>query len=52
MYTLDIYNSKDCGNKFVSNNHIGWIMFMGILLSTLLKTTNDDKHEDAKLISN
>jgi len=52
VHTLDINNSNDCGKKFVSNNHVGWIMFLGIALSTLLKTSNDDKNENTNLANN
>ncbi|VVC28933.1 Hypothetical protein CINCED_3A002455 [Cinara cedri] len=53
VYTLDINNPKDCSAKFVSNNHVGWIMFLGIALSTLLKTSNDnDESENNNLKSN
>lgn len=50
--TLDIYNPKDCADKFVSNNHVGWIMFLGIALSTLLKSSESDESETTNLISN
>lgn len=50
--TLDIYNPKDCGDKFVSNNHIGWIMFLGIALSTLLQKSDESENENMNLIPN
>lgn len=44
--TLDINNPKDCRDTFVSNNHIGWIMFLGIALSTLLQTSDESENEN------
>ncbi|XP_050441529.1 4-hydroxybenzoate polyprenyltransferase, mitochondrial [Adelges cooleyi] len=44
--TLDINNPADCGEKFISNNHIGWIMFLGIMLSTLLKKPNNKEDDE------
>jgi hypothetical protein len=43
---LDIYNPKDCSDKFVSNNHVGWILFLGIALSTLLKKMPDESENE------
>lgn len=47
---MDIYNPKDCSNKFVSNNHVGWIMFLGIALGTLLKTPDESENENINSI--
>jgi len=52
VWTLDIHSPKDCADKFVSNNHVGWIMFLGIALGTLLKTSDDDEIENVSSISN
>jgi len=49
--TLDINNPKDCGAKFVSNNHIGWIMFLGIALSTLLKISDESENQNVNSIT-
>lgn len=49
---MDIYNPKDCSDKFVSNNHIGWIMFLGIALSTLLQKSDESENENMNLIPN
>lgn len=38
--TLDIDDPDDCWKKFKDNTQIGWILFTGIFLSTLIK---DDK---------
>ncbi|KAF7391394.1 hypothetical protein HZH66_009874 [Vespula vulgaris] len=35
--TLDINNPKDCAQKFISNQRIGMMIFVGIILSNLLK---------------
>ena len=37
IYTLDINNVQDCGNKFVSNSRIGLILFLGITLGSYFK---------------
>lgn len=50
--SLDIYNPKDCRDKFVSNNHVGWIVFFGIALSTWLKKSNHNENEKTNQISN
>lgn len=35
--TLDIENGEDCAKKFVSNRHVGLVLFLGIVLGTYLK---------------
>lgn len=37
IYTLNIYSPSDCSFKFISNKNVGLILFIGIILSTLLK---------------
>lgn len=37
LYTLNIDNPNDCGKKFVSNQRVGLILFLGIVLGNLLK---------------
>jgi len=37
MFTLKINDSHDCWKKFKRNTQIGWILFLGIVLSTYLK---------------
>lgn len=34
----------------MSNNHVGWIMFLGISLGTLLKTSDDNKNDNTSSI--
>ncbi|XP_063232960.1 4-hydroxybenzoate polyprenyltransferase, mitochondrial [Bacillus rossius redtenbacheri] len=38
LYTLDINSPKDCSTKFISNQRVGLILFIGIVLSNLLKS--------------
>lgn len=48
LYTLDIHSPADCGNKFISNKNVGLILFIGVVLSTLLKPKNkSDKHKNS-----
>lgn len=42
IYTLDIRSSSDCSHKFVSNKNVGLLIFIGIVLSTLLKKKNKE----------
>ena len=37
--TLDINNREDCGKKFNSNRRVGLILFLGIVLGTLCKSS-------------
>lgn len=49
LYTLDIHSPKDCSYKFLSNKNVGLILFLGIVLSTLLKsekTSNSKKQQE------
>ncbi|XP_063703596.1 4-hydroxybenzoate polyprenyltransferase, mitochondrial [Culicoides brevitarsis] len=47
IYSLDIHNPKDCANKFSSNNQVGLILFLGIVIGTILK---EKKEEHVKII--
>nr|XP_053652721.1 4-hydroxybenzoate polyprenyltransferase, mitochondrial-like [Cherax quadricarinatus] len=48
VWTLDINNPSDCGQKFRANRHIGLLLFAGIIGGTLLKSrhTSTDNPED------
>ncbi|XP_071452805.1 4-hydroxybenzoate polyprenyltransferase, mitochondrial [Hetaerina americana] len=37
LLTLDINSPEDCSKKFISNQRVGLILFLGIVLGTLLK---------------
>ncbi|XP_045118574.1 4-hydroxybenzoate polyprenyltransferase, mitochondrial-like isoform X2 [Portunus trituberculatus] len=37
IWTLDINNAADCGQKFRANRHIGLLLFLGIVTGNLLK---------------
>merc|ERR1719300_1657988 len=37
VWTLDINNPEDCGEKFRSNRKVGLILFLGIISGTMLK---------------
>ncbi|CAG2107075.1 unnamed protein product [Medioppia subpectinata] len=50
--TLNINDSDDCWRKFKQNTQIGWILFIGIVLSTYLKNRpNSDQRDNFKVIS-
>lgn len=49
LYTLDINSPKDCSYKFVSNKNVGLILFLGIMLSTLLKPKKTTEKENERL---
>ncbi|EDV91405.1 GH17422 [Drosophila grimshawi] len=38
IYSLNIDNPTDCAKKFLSNQQVGLILFLGIVLGTLLKS--------------
>ncbi|XP_045608249.2 4-hydroxybenzoate polyprenyltransferase, mitochondrial [Procambarus clarkii] len=40
VWTLDVNNPGDCGQKFRANRHIGLLLFAGIVGGTLLKTAH------------
>jgi hypothetical protein len=49
---LDIDNPKDCAKKFISNYHVGVILFVGIILGNLKKklsmkeeNNDEEKHQ-------
>lgn len=43
IYSLNIDNPKDCAKKFISNHHVGALIFAGIVLGTYLKKSNEQK---------
>lgn len=51
IFTLNINNPADCASKFVSNVHVGFILFCGIVLGNLLKK-NVVKEESVDKTSN
>ncbi|XP_047003510.1 4-hydroxybenzoate polyprenyltransferase, mitochondrial [Schistocerca americana] len=45
IYTLDINNVRDCQKKFVSNQKVGALLFLGIVIGNFLKKDNSE-HTD------
>ncbi|XP_037821691.1 4-hydroxybenzoate polyprenyltransferase, mitochondrial [Lucilia sericata] len=43
IYSLNINNPTDCAQKFFSNNQVGLILFLGIVLGTLMKSNDNAK---------
>ncbi|XP_012223925.2 4-hydroxybenzoate polyprenyltransferase, mitochondrial [Linepithema humile] len=39
IYSLNINNPNDCAKKFISNHRVGMILFAGIVLGNLIKTS-------------
>lgn len=50
LYSLNINNASDCGNKFLSNKHVGLILFLGIVIGNLLKPKQNKKEETEEII--
>ncbi|KAJ8941362.1 hypothetical protein NQ314_010425 [Rhamnusium bicolor] len=44
--TLNIDDPSDCSNKFISNSKVGFILFCGIILGTLLKQSDKNKSKE------
>lgn len=42
--TLNIDDPNDCASKFISNTHVGLILFIGIVLGNLLKNNEVKEH--------
>ena len=42
VWTLDINDPDDCGEKFRSNRKVGLVLFLGIVCGNLLKPKSDD----------
>lgn len=41
IISLNINNPTDCAKKFLSNHQVGLLLFIGIVLGTYLKESND-----------
>jgi 4-hydroxybenzoate polyprenyl transferase len=52
MITLKINDIDDCWKKFKRNTQIGWILFVGIVLSTYLKEKNIAPKDNFEIVSN
>ncbi|XP_018051380.1 PREDICTED: 4-hydroxybenzoate polyprenyltransferase, mitochondrial [Atta colombica] len=48
IYTLNINNPTDCMKKFVSNQNLGMILFIGIVLGNLMKKSILEKENEVK----
>ena len=47
LSTLDIHNATDCWEKFKANSQIGWILFLGLVVSTLFKEPKKEKSDSS-----
>ncbi|XP_063436044.1 4-hydroxybenzoate polyprenyltransferase, mitochondrial-like [Mytilus trossulus] len=45
LYTVDLNNADDCAAKFRSNTGLGFVMFIGIVTGTLMKTQNNENDQ-------
>lgn len=52
IYSLNINNPTDCAQKFFSNNQVGLILFLGIVLGTLMKSNDNARETNLTLSSN
>ncbi|XP_018315287.1 4-hydroxybenzoate polyprenyltransferase, mitochondrial isoform X2 [Mycetomoellerius zeteki] len=48
IYTLNINNPTDCAKKFMSNQNVGIILFIGIVLGNLMKKSMPKKENEIK----
>uniref|UniRef100_A0A1B0CS37 4-hydroxybenzoate polyprenyltransferase, mitochondrial n=1 Tax=Lutzomyia longipalpis TaxID=7200 RepID=A0A1B0CS37_LUTLO len=48
--TLNINNPQDCARKFISNHQVGFLLFLGILLGTLLQGPEKKQLPKAQII--
>ena len=51
IYTLNIHNPGDCAKKFLSNNYVGLIFFLGIAMGTFLKDP-EKKPDNNQILEN
>ncbi|KAK7870275.1 hypothetical protein R5R35_001003 [Gryllus longicercus] len=51
ILTLDVNNPSDCSSKFVSNKHVGLLLFCGIVASYLLKLNENKSRKESGNIS-
>ncbi|XP_033745312.1 4-hydroxybenzoate polyprenyltransferase, mitochondrial-like isoform X2 [Pecten maximus] len=53
IWSVNLDNADDCAAKFRSNTRLGFIMFLGVTLGTLLKVTEgeDEKEKKVAMIS-
>ncbi|XP_034952314.1 4-hydroxybenzoate polyprenyltransferase, mitochondrial [Chelonus insularis] len=47
--TLKINDPTDCAEKFISNSIVGFILFTGIVLGNLLKSSNQSSQEECAI---
>lgn len=45
LYSLNINSASDCGKTFLSNRHVGLILFLGIVIGNLLKPKQNENKE-------
>ncbi|KAG5678444.1 hypothetical protein PVAND_008117 [Polypedilum vanderplanki] len=50
IYTLNIDDPNDCAKKFLSNNHVGLILFLGIVIGVFLQNPDTTKNKDTTKI--
>jgi 4-hydroxybenzoate polyprenyltransferase len=49
VYTLNISNPVDCSIKFVSNQNVGLLLFVGIVMGKLLNYKEENNDERKKI---
>lgn len=48
LYTLNISSASDCARKFMSNHHVGLVLFLGIIIGTLCKPSSGQEAQQEK----
>ncbi|OWF41945.1 4-hydroxybenzoate polyprenyltransferase, mitochondrial-like isoform X2 [Mizuhopecten yessoensis] len=46
IWSVDLDNADDCAAKFRSNTRLGFLMFLGVTMGTLLKVAEEDEKEN------
>ncbi|XP_069141538.1 4-hydroxybenzoate polyprenyltransferase, mitochondrial-like isoform X2 [Argopecten irradians] len=48
IWSVDLDNADDCAAKFRSNTRLGFLMFLGVTLGTLLKVAEEEDEKDKR----
>lgn len=49
IYTLNVDDVSDCAKKFISNHHVGLLLFGGIILGVFMQNTDNEDESAIKL---
>ncbi|XP_060069567.1 4-hydroxybenzoate polyprenyltransferase, mitochondrial-like isoform X2 [Ylistrum balloti] len=48
VWSVDLENADDCATKFRSNSKLGFLMFIGVTIGTLMKATEGEDEKEKK----